>query len=166
MGKFKNKILLFIKKVLQCRHCYNDLCELVTHKSSWPEKYSYCYYSFYIGQQTSTPPWQNLCKKSGKKICLPSIASYVRNWVREFEVCMQNKQISGTRMTPETVHVPEKVVGPEGFVQINLLPEAPPGGCMDNVISTTDIFSRYTIADPVSETPAVNTAKVVLEIMT
>ena len=68
MGKFKNKILIFIKKVLQCRHCYNDLCELVTHKSSWPEKYSNCYYSFYIGQRTSTPPGQNLCKKSGKKL--------------------------------------------------------------------------------------------------
>ena len=51
-------------------------------------------------------------------------------------------------------------------MQVDLLPELPPTGGYENVIPATDVFSRYAIAYPVSNLTAVNTAKVIIDIMT
>ena len=46
------------------------------------------------------------------------------------------------------------------------LPELPPSGGYGNVITAIDVFSRYAFAYPVSNPTAVNTAKVIIYIMT
>ena len=50
-------------------------------------------------------------------------------------------------------------------MQIDLLPELPPSGCYENIITAIDVFSRYAFAYPVSNSTAVNTAKVIIDIM-
>ena len=50
----------------------------------------------------------------------PSITTHVRNWVREFEVCIQNKRINSTRITAELIRIPEWDLGPECCMQIHL----------------------------------------------
>ena len=51
-------------------------------------------------------------------------------------------------------------------MRIDLLPELPPSGVYENIITAIDIFSRYAFAYPVSNSTAVNTAKVIIDIMT
>ena len=51
-------------------------------------------------------------------------------------------------------------------MQIDLLPELPPSGGYENIITAIDVFSRYVFAYPVSNPTAVNTAKVIIDIMT
>ena len=51
-------------------------------------------------------------------------------------------------------------------MQIDLLPELPPSGGYENIITAIDVFSRYAFAYPVSNPTAVNTAKVIIDIMT
>ena len=51
-------------------------------------------------------------------------------------------------------------------MQIDLLPELPPIGGYENIITTIDVFSRYAFAYPVSNPTAVNTAKILIDIMT
>ena len=51
-------------------------------------------------------------------------------------------------------------------MQIDLLPEIPPSGGYENIITAIDVFSRYAFAYPVSNPKAVNTAKVIIDIMT
>ena len=51
-------------------------------------------------------------------------------------------------------------------MQIDLLPELPPGGGYENIITAIDVFSRYVFAYPVSNPTAVNTTKVIIDIMT
>ena len=51
-------------------------------------------------------------------------------------------------------------------MQIDLLPELPPGGGYENIITAKDIFSRYAFACPVSNPTAVKTAKVKIDITT
>ena len=51
-------------------------------------------------------------------------------------------------------------------MQINLLPELPPSGFYENIITAIDKFSRYAFAYPVSNRTAVNTAKVIIGIIT
>ena len=51
-------------------------------------------------------------------------------------------------------------------MQTDLLPELAPGGGYGNLITAVDMFSRYAFAYPVSNPTAVNTANVILDIMT
>ena len=51
-------------------------------------------------------------------------------------------------------------------MQIDLLPELPPSGGYENVITAIDVFSRYAFAYPVSNPTAVNTTKIIIDIMT
>ena len=51
-------------------------------------------------------------------------------------------------------------------MQVDLLPKLPPSGGYDNIITAKDVFSRYAFAYPVSNPTAVNTAKVIVDIMT
>ena len=51
-------------------------------------------------------------------------------------------------------------------MQIDLLPDFPTIGGFENIITLIDVFSRYAFAYPVSNSTAVNTAKVIIDIMT
>ena len=50
-------------------------------------------------------------------------------------------------------------------MQIDLLPELLPSGGFENIITAIDVFSRYAFAYPVSNPTAVNTTKVIIDIM-
>ena len=50
-------------------------------------------------------------------------------------------------------------------MQINLLPEVPPTGGYENIIAAYHVFSRYAFAYPSSNRTAVDTAKVIIDIM-
>ena len=96
----------------------------------------------------------------------PSIATYLRNWVRDCEICIQDKRINNTRTTPDLIHIPKWDLGPEDLMEIDLLPELPPSGGYENTITANIVFSRYAFAYPVSNPTAINTAKVIIENMT
>ena len=101
-----------------------------------------------------------------QKYYFRSIAHYVRNWARDCEICIHDKRISNTRITPELIHIPEWDLGPEDLMQFDLLPELPPRGGYENIFTAIDVFSIYAFAYPVSNPMAVNTAKVIIDIMT
>ena len=51
-------------------------------------------------------------------------------------------------------------------MQIDLLPNRPPSGGYENVLTAIDVFSRYLFAYPLTEASAINVAKVLIDIMT
>ena len=51
-------------------------------------------------------------------------------------------------------------------MQIDLLPNLPPSGGYENIITAMDVFSRYLFAYPVTDASATSTAKVLIDIMT
>ena len=51
-------------------------------------------------------------------------------------------------------------------MQIDLLPNLPPSGGYENIITAMDVFSRYLFAYPVTDASATNTATVIIDIMT
>ena len=65
-----------------------------------------------------------------QKYYFPSIATCVRFSVRDCEMCNQDRCINNTRIPPELIHIPEWDLGPEDFMQIDLLPELPASGGM------------------------------------
>ena len=74
--------------------------------------------------------------------------------------------MNNTRITPDFIHFPERDLGPEDLMQIELLPKLRPSGGYKNIITAIDVFSKYAFAYPVSNPTAVNTAKVIKDIMT
>ena len=70
----------------------------------------------------------------------------------------QTKGINNTRNTPGLGHIPECDLGPDDLTQIDLLPELPPSGVYENIITASDVFSKLAFAYPVSNPMAVNTA--------
>ena len=115
---------------------------------------------FLHGTAGQHPGISKMMQEICQKYYFPSIATYVRNWVRDCEICIQDTRIKNTRITPELIDIPDGDLGPEDFMQIDLLPELPPSGRYENIITAIDVFSRYAFAYPVSSPTAVNTAKV------
>ena len=51
-------------------------------------------------------------------------------------------------------------------MQIDLLPNLPPNGGYENVLTAIDVFSRYLFAYPLTDASAINVAKAIIDIMT
>ena len=60
----------------------------------------------------------------------------------------------------------ELITGPEDAMQIDLIPELPPSGDYQNIITAMDVFSRYLFAYPTTNQYAQLSARVIFNIRT
>ena len=65
----------------------------------------------------------------------------------------------------ELLNCPEWDLGPEDILQIDILPNLPPSGGYDNIITAIDVFSRYLFAYPVTRITAPAVAKIIMDIL-
>ena len=97
----------------------------------------------------------------------PSMAKHVKKWVEGCEQCARDKRVPNATITPELLDLPEWDLGPEDAMQIDLLPNLPPSGGYENVLTAIDVFSsRYLFAYPLTDASAINVAKALIDIMT
>ena len=59
----------------------------------------------------------------------------------------------------------EHITAPEDAMQIDLVPELPPPGVYENIVTAMDVFSRSLFAYPTSDQDAKTIAKVLINIM-
>ena len=163
---YSRKKRIIIKNEILYRQYYNDIGEISHLQVLLPGQLLKVLLRSLHGTAGKHPGISKMMQEIRQKYYLTSIATYVRNWVRDSEVCIHDKRINNTRITPELSHIPEWDHGPEDLIQIDLLPELPPSGGYENIITAIDVFSRYAFAYPVSNPTAVNTAKVIIDIMT
>ena len=95
-----------------------------------------------------------------------NMAKYVKKWVEWCEQCARDKRVPNATITPELLNLPERDLGPEDAMQIDLLPNLPPSGGYENVLTAIDVFSPYLFAYPLTDASATNVAKVLIDIMT
>ena len=162
----RNKKRIIIKDNILYRQYYNDIGEISHLQVLLPGQLLKVLLQSLHGTASKHPDISKMMQEIRQKYYFPSIATYVRNWVRDCEKCIQGKRINNTRITPEVIHIPEWDLGPEDLTQIDLLPELPPSGGYENIITAIDVFSRYAFGYPVSNPTAVDTAKVIIDIMT
>ena len=163
----RNKRRIIIKDDKPCRQYCNDFGEVSHLQVLLPGQLLKVLLQSLHGTAGQHPVFfSKMMQEIRQKYYFPSIATYVRNWVRDCQICIQYKRINNTRITPELIHIPEWDLGPEDLMQIDLLPELPPSGGYENINTAIDVFSRYAFAYPVSNPTAVNTAKVITDIMT
>ena len=165
----RNKKRIIIKDDILYQQYYNDIGEISHLQVILPGQLLKVLLQSIHGTAGKHPGISKLMQEIRQKYYFPSIATYVRNWVRDCKICIQDindKRINNTRITPDLIHIPEWDLGSEDLMQIDLLPELPPSGGYENIITANDVFSRYAFAYPVSNPTAVNTAKVIIDIMT
>ena len=97
----RNKQRIIIKDDILCRQNYNDLGEVSHLQVLLPGQLLKVLLQSLHGTAGKHPGISKTMEEIRQKYYFPSIATYVRNWVRDCEICIQDKRINNTRITPE-----------------------------------------------------------------
>ena len=76
------------------------------------------------------------------------------------EQCLRESRIDRSLTRPPLQNPNEHITAPEDTMQIDLVPELPPSGDYENLMTAMDMFSRSLFAYPTSNRDAKTLAKV------
>ena len=82
------------------------------------------------------------------------------------EQCIRESRIEDNITRLPLKNPNEHMTAPEDAMQIDLVPELPPSGGYENIVTAMDVFSRFLFAYPTSNQDAKTIAKVLKNIMT
>ena len=119
----RNKKRIIIKDDILYRHYYNDVGEVSHLQVLLPGQLLKLSLQSLPETACKHPGISKLEQEIHQKYYFPSIATYVRNRVRDCKICILDKHINNTRINPELIHIPEWDLGPEDLMQIDLLPD-------------------------------------------
>ena len=94
------------------------------------------------------------------------MAQLIGERVMSCEQCNKESRIHRSLTRPPLQNPNEHITAPEDAMQIDLVPELPPSGGYENIVTAIDVFSRYLFAYPTSNQDAKTIAKVLINIMT
>ena len=112
------------------------------------------------------PSISKMLQEIRQRYYYPNMTKHVKKWVEGCEQCARDKRVPNATITPELLNLPEWDLGPEDAMQIDLLPNLPPSGGYENVLTAIDVFSRYLFAYPLTDASAINVAKALIDIKT
>ena len=98
-----------------------------------------------------------------EKYFVPKLAQLIREWVTSHEQCIRESRIHRSLTRPPLQNPNDHITATEDAMQVDLVPELPPSGGNENIVTAMDVFSRYLIA---SNQDAKTIAKVLFIIMT
>ena len=96
---------------------------------------------------------------------LPMYSKIHKKWVSNCQVCIQTKRINNDLLRTELLNCPEWDLGPEDILQMDILPNLPPSGAYDHIITAIDVFSRYLFAYTVTRINATAVSRVIMDIL-
>ena len=117
------------------------------------------------GQNSNHPGITKMIQEARQKYYYPCMAKYIKKWVSNCQVCIQTKRINNDLLRTELLNCPEWDLGPEDILQMDILPNLPPSGGSDHIITAIDVFSRYLFAYPVTRITATAVSKVIMDIL-
>ena len=85
-----------------------------------------------------------------EKYYFPKMAKLIRKWVMSCEQCIKESGIDRNLTRPSLQNPNEHLTAPKDAMQIDLVPELPPSGGYENIVTAMDVFSRYLFAYPTS----------------
>ena len=94
------------------------------------------------------------------------MAQLIREWVMSCEQCIRESRVDRSLTRPPQQNPNEHITAPEDAMQIDLVPDLPPSGGYENIVTAMDVFSRYLFAYPTANQDAETIAKVLFNIMT
>ena len=106
-----------------------------------------------------------MIQEARQKYYYACMAKYIKQWVSTCQVCIQTKRINNDLLRTELLNCPEWDLGPEDILQMDILPNFPPSGGYDHIITAIDVFSRYFFAYPVTRITATTVSRVIMDIL-
>ena len=100
------------------------------------------------------------------KTLFSKMAQSIREWVISCEQCIRESRIDPSLTRPPLQNPNEHITVPEDTIQIDLVPQLPPSGGYENILTAMDVFSRYLFAYPTASQDSKTIAKVLINIMT
>ena len=94
------------------------------------------------------------------------MAKPIRQWVISCEQCLKESRVDDRLTRPTLQNPSDHILAPEDAKQLDLLPELPPSGGYENIVTAMDVFSRYLFAYPTSSQDTKTIAKFIFNIMT
>ena len=94
------------------------------------------------------------------------MAQLISEWVMSCERCKRESRTDRSLTRPPLQNPNKHTTAPEDTMQIDLVPELPPSGGYENIVTAKDVFSRYLFAYPTSNQDAGTIGKVLINIMT
>ena len=148
-------------------------------RENFGETGSVNYYQILIPKQLVTEVLRNLHGEFGKhpgvfktiiayrvKYYFPKMAQLIREWVMSCEQCIRESRIHRNLTRPPLQNPNEQITAPEDAIQIDLVPELPPSGGYEIIVTAMDVFSHSLFAYPTANQDAKTIAKVLFNIMT
>ena len=117
------------------------------------------------GHNSNHPGITKMIQETRQKYYYPCMAKYIKKWVSNCQICIQTKRINNDLLRTELLNCPEWDLGPEDILQMDILPNLPPSGGYDHIITAIDVFSRYLFAYPVTRITATTVSKVIMDIL-
>ena len=117
------------------------------------------------GHNSNHPGITKIIQEVRQKYYYPCVAKYIKKWVTNCQTCIQTKRINNDLLRTELLSCPEWDLGPEDILQMDILPNLPPSGGYDHIITAIDVFSRYLFAYPVTRITATSVARVIMDIL-
>ena len=154
-----------IKQDVLTRRYYNDTGLISHYQILLPKQLLDEFLHALDGHNANHPGITKKIQEARQKYYYPCIAKYIRNWVTKCQMCIQNKRINNDLLKTELLNCPEWDLGPEDILQMDILPNLPPSGGYDNIITAIDVFSRYLFAYPVTRITAPAVAKIIMDIL-
>ena len=99
------------------------------------------------------------------KCCFPKIGQLIREWAMSCEQYIKKSPIDRSLIRFSLQNPNEHITTPEGAMQIDLVPELPPSGGCEIIVTAMDVFSRYLFAYSISNQDTKRNAKVLINIM-
>ena len=101
-----------------------------------------------------------------EKYYFPKMAQIIRELVISCEQCIRESRFDRSLTRPPLQNPNEHITAPEDAMQIDMVPELPPSGGYENIVTAMDVFPRNLFAYPTSNQDAKTIAKVLNNIMT
>ena len=87
---------------------------------------------------------------SRERYYFPKMAQLIRGIVMSCEQCIRESRIGRSLTHPPLQNPNEHITAPEDTMQNDLVPELPPSGGYENIVTAMDVFSRFLFAYPTS----------------
>ena len=155
-----------LKDEILVRQYFDETGNVKYHQILLPQHLLQELLQSFHGTAHKHPGISKMLQEIRQRYYYPSMAKHVKKWVEGCEQCVRDKRVPNATITPELLNLPEWDLGPEDAMQIDLLPNLPPSGGYENVLTAIDVFSRYLFAYPLTDSSAINVAKAIIDIMT
>ena len=137
-----------IRQEILTGKCYNVIEQIFHYQILLPKQLLEDFLKAFDGNDANHPGITKMIQEARQNYYYPCLAKYNKNWVQNCQMCIQNKRIKSGLLKTELLNCPERDLGPEDVLQMDILPNLPPSGGFDNIKTACDVFSRYSFAYP------------------